>query len=98
MRSIKGVYDFYESYYYKLKENLDEAYKSYSIEKQHAWHYCMQQLQRLNGHRGKIISHNTFVFTYGFCATLSDGDYYFILIRPSCDLKLNLRTGETSYL
>lgn len=98
MKSIKSVYDFYLNYFYKLPINLDDAYDSYSLAKRNVWHSCVQLRDKLNGVNGRIISHNTFVFTYGFCATLGDGDYYFILIRPSCDLKLNLRTGETSYL
>lgn len=89
--------------YQKYLENIDtlpvflcQAYGRPSKEKERIMEECIAFKTKCSGYGGRIISYNTFVFTYGFMAELADK--YFIYITPTNDYKLNTRTGEVSYL
>ena len=60
----------YEDIYYPL--TLNDVYKSYSVEKLHAWEYCERKCLKMGGKRLTVLSHNSNVFTVAFEYTHPD--------------------------
>lgn len=60
----------YENIYNPL--TLNDVYKSYSVEKLHAWEYCERKCFKMNGRRLTVLSWNTSVFTAAFEYTNPD--------------------------
>lgn len=56
----------YEAYRNARHSELWEVYGSYSRAKEQAMEYCLELMDNLNGWRGRIISHNIMVFSFGF--------------------------------
>ena len=74
---------------------LYHVYNSYSPAKVNALEYCKSKQYELNGTRGRIISYNTFIFTYGFIFENADG-LQFCYITPTRDEIFKL-DGEGVY-
>lgn len=77
------------SYNYSSDTELYHAYDNFSDAKENAFNYCRKLEKDLNGHAGKIVSHNLFQFTYGFFTEYEDKEY-FIYITKSADYAIEL--------
>ena len=62
----KQMRNAYEQYKRATASELWEVYGSYSHAKERAHNYCVQLMNSLGGWGGRIISHNSMVFSYGF--------------------------------
>lgn len=80
---IISRYDISEDY------SLDSVYKSYSKNKSLAWDYCIELMEKYNGHGLKVISHNLTMFTAGFIYETYDGEYL-MYITKSADRPIKL--------
>ena len=68
----KRMVNAYESYLNSNNCNLDDVYNSYSYEKEQAYKFCLSILRNMNGLRFRIVSHNIYMFTFGFMAVIDD--------------------------
>ena len=69
-KKARNFVNQYENIYNPL--TLDDVYKSYSVEKLHAWEYCERKCFKINGRRLTVLSHNVTTFTAGFEYTHPD--------------------------
>lgn len=76
----------YEAYKNAEHSELWQVYGKYSDEKENAHKYCMWLMKQLGGWRGRIISANTFIFTFGFeFINPETGAVSFAYITPTYD-------------
>lgn len=65
---------------------LYNVFSTYSSNKESAMQYCKKMQYALNGCNGRIVSHNTFIFTYAFeFENPEDGVLYIAYITPNYD-------------
>lgn len=62
----KTMRNAYEAYKRATASELWEVYGSYSRAKENAIAYCKRLQYQLGGWGGRIISHNSMIFSYGF--------------------------------
>ena len=77
---------FIKDYWTSTRYNLDDCYNNYSYAKQNAYNYCINKMQKMNGYDGRILTYNTFVFTYAF---MTD-DNKLIVICPVNEYEIQL--------
>ena len=85
----KRIYRKYLEYTNSEKKSLHDCYNCPSLRKQIAFDWCKELQRRYGGHDGRIISHNTCVFTYGFLAEI-DNMPIFIYITPTQTVYIEL--------
>ncbi len=69
---------------------LADAYGRYSYNKERAWQYCKNLMEKKDGYGLKIISKNTFIFTAGFEFTDPEtGVVKFMYITPTYDTEVD---------
>ena len=78
----KSMYNNY--LYADYCSELWEVYGSFSHAKVNAMEYCKRLQREKNGYGAKIVSHNTFMFTYAFKYD-KDDHTYMMYITPSYD-------------
>lgn len=62
-KKAMGIINSYDNAYVR---DLGGCYDTWSSAKQHAFNYCLELMSKLGGFDGRIMSWNTFSFTYGF--------------------------------
>lgn len=77
VQHIRNAYAIYlRSNYY----GLYDCYESPSEAKQNAYNYCIRlQMDTPAGRQGRVISYNTFMFTYGFIGRMNGKDAFFYI-------------------
>ena len=76
----------YEAYKASASSELWQVYGRYSDSKENAYKYCLWLMDKLDGWDGRIISANTFIFTFGFeFINPETGAVSFAYITPSYD-------------
>lgn len=68
---------------------LWQVYGSYSHAKSYAMDYCKNLQHKKEGYNPKIVSHNSFIFTYAF-EYEENGDKYLMYITPSYDYNFKI--------
>ena len=77
------------SYNRSTASELWEVYGRYSHAKQNAMDYCKRVQYEQGGHAGRILSANTFIFTYCFRVD-TETESYLYYITPSREKKIVL--------
>lgn len=92
----KGA-NLYGNYRRATCGNLWDAYEKPSRAKVNAFFDCQNIRQEYNGTNERIISHNTFTFTYGFeYASNVDGVCHCVIITPTYEYDIELSTERTA--
>ena len=76
---MKNAYNHYNNSY---NYNLNDVYGNFSGNKQRAFNYCVDLMDKYNGTNGKIIGYNSNVFSYGF-EIEKDNKKYFAYITKT---------------
>jgi len=63
----------YEAYMRATDRRLEDAYGRASERKRAAFRSCVRTLEEMQGYDGRIVSHNTFRFSYAF-RYMQDGE------------------------
>ena len=77
---------FIRAYQNSTNFRLEDCYNNYSYAKQNAFDYCINKMNKMSGYDGRILSYNTFVFTYAF---MTD-DNKLIVICPTNEYEIQL--------
>ena len=85
-RNTQKARIFIKEYWTSNRYNLDDCYNTYSYAKENAYDYCINKMNKMNGYDGRILSYNTFVFTYAF---MTD-DNKLIVICPVNEYEIQL--------
>ena len=85
-RNTQQARRFIKDYWTSSRYHLDDCYQNYSSAKQNAFDYCINKQNKMNGSDGRILSYNTFVFTYAF---MTD-DNKLIVICPVNEYEIQL--------
>ena len=85
-RNTQKARRFIKDYWTSSRYNLDDCYNNYSYAKENAYDYCINKQSKMNGYDGRILSYNTFVFTYAF---MTD-DNKLIVICPVNEYEIQL--------
>lgn len=83
--TTKRAQNFIEAYKASYKSGLLDCYSTISEAKKRAYNSCLAFEGDMNGIRGRILSFNTFNFTYGFTA-----DNFLYIITKSNYYKIPL--------
>lgn len=68
---------------------LSDCYGTYSMAKQRAYNYCINQMENVDGWGFRIISHNVNIFTCGYKYVDSDtGVIMFRYITPTYEVSV----------
>lgn len=78
-----------DSYNRATASELWEVYGRFSHAKQNAMDYCKRKQYEHHGHAGRILSANTFIFTYCFRVD-NENESYLYYITPSREKKIAL--------
>jgi len=71
-KNLNGYVNAYER---STATELHDVYGRCSTEKHRALKYCKELMEEVHGYNGRIISYNTFTFTYAF---QNDDNFYVI--------------------
>lgn len=71
-RKIKDMAIFYLSNYDNLNRTLDEEYKTYSRQKENAFEYCINLVNKYYGYKPRILGSNTSKFSFGFIGLIEN--------------------------
>ena len=85
-RNTQKAQRFIWEYIRSEKCNLDDCYNNYSYAKENAYDYCINKQNKMGGYDGRILTYNTFVFTYAF---MTD-DNKLIVICPINEYEIQL--------
>ena len=85
-RNTKKARIFIKEYWTSNRYHLDDCYNNYSYAKENAFDYCINKQNKMNGYDGRILTYNTFVFTYAF---MTD-DNKLIVICPVNEYEIQL--------
>lgn len=80
----RSLRDRYSAYLDSCWRRLDDAYGSYSAEKEAAFERCERICKDCLGIRPKVVEANNFSFSYGF-TTWNDGTEYFVYFTSGGD-------------
>lgn len=81
LKNNKKMLQTYLKYLRVEDSGIYSRYKTPSESKLIAYDYCLYLKDKYKGYHGKIVSHNTFIFTYGFICDIN-GKRHFIYITP----------------
>ena len=85
-RNTQKAKIFIKEYWTSTRYSLYDCYNDYSYAKDRAYDYCITKMQEMNGYDGRILTYNTFVFTYAF---MTD-DNKLIVICPTNEYEIQL--------
>lgn len=71
----KNLNGYVTAYERSTATQLYDVYGKCSTEKHIAFKYCQELMERENGYNGRIVSYNTFAFTFAF---QNDDNFYVI--------------------
>ena len=85
-KNTQKAQGFIWEYVRSEKHDLYDCYNKHSFEKKRAFDYCINKQNEMDGNNGRILSYNTFVFTYAF---MTD-DNKLIVICPINEYEIQL--------
>jgi hypothetical protein len=63
--------------------NLWQVYGNYSHAKQRAFEYCLELMNKYRGSMGRILTYNTFCFSFGFIGEINGKSAFFYITRDN---------------
>ena len=83
-RKTQNIKDAYHRYLMSTDYDLQDVYTTCSLRKAYAYNYCIELMNKYDGHTLKIIGYNTTTFSAGFIGVV-DGKDAFVYITKSYD-------------
>lgn len=83
MKQVKSVLRHYDRYSRSFDRELSDVYGTYSVFKERAYSDCLRKMAQHNGYDGRIVSHNSNIFTFGFRFVNADGERCYCHITPT---------------
>lgn len=65
-KETKQAQSYIQAYKMATKTHLYQCYVNYSIHKENAFNWCIDEMRKVNGFDGRILSYNCMQFTYAF--------------------------------
>ena len=90
---------FVSEYWNSTYVDLWDCYEKPSQSKVEAYRACLKFEGMMRGKRGRILSYNTFQFSYGFLVQDDDGEQWLIVRTKDHDYKIPtlFKRGQTGY-
>ena len=92
LNTSKRMKRYLAEYLASTNETLYQVYSNYSTAKEIAYIGCKSVMRDNLGHTPRIITHNTFLFTFGFIAVDVDNVPNFYVITPTKFMYMPLDT------